>query len=231
MEVPEPHPKSISPRALAIAGWTSFAIAGLVFLALAWNVATRTPLVILDDTVTGWLAAHRNPAVTELMFAVTHIHSVAGVTALSLALAVVLARMRQWYWILTLTASLAGGMALNWILKLAYARARPVFDEPLLELSTFSFPSGHTAGSALFYGVLAAFLVSRFYSRRRRAAIVAAAIAAVATVAFSRVYLGAHFLSDVVAAACSSTAWLVLCLASGHALVRRRMAKRQLASA
>ena len=231
MAVPEPHPHSLSPRGLAIAGWTSFVVAGLVFLALAWNVATRTPLVIVDDTVTAWLAAHRIPAVTELMFAVTHIHSVAGVIALSLAFAVVLARMRQWYWILTLTASIAGGMGLNWLLKLAYARARPVFEDPLVELHTFSFPSGHTAGSALFYGVLAAFLVSRYYSPRRRAAIVAGAIAAVATVAFSRVYLGAHFLSDVVAAACSSTAWLVLCLASGHAVARRQMARLAKAAA
>jgi undecaprenyl-diphosphatase len=47
---------------------------------------------------------------------------------------------------------------------------------------------------------------------------------AVMLVALSRMYLGAHYLSDVAAAACSSTAWLALCLSSVHALVRRRMA-------
>jgi uncharacterized membrane protein YdjX (TVP38/TMEM64 family) len=82
-----------------------------------------------------------------------------------------------------------------------------------------------------FYGVLAAFLVSRFYDTRRRAACVIGAIAAVALVAFSRMYLGAHYLSDVVAAVCSSTAWLVLCLAFGHALVRRRLKPRWIAVA
>ena len=75
----------------------------------------------------------------------------------------------------------------------------------------------------MFYGVLAAFLVSRFHEPRRRAGCVAAAAAAVGLVAFSRIYLGAHYLSDVVAAVCSSTAWLVLCLSGVHALVRRRM--------
>jgi undecaprenyl-diphosphatase len=48
------------------------------------------------------------------------------------------------------------------------------------------------------------------------------AIAAVMLVAFSRIYLGAHYLSDVVAAVCSSTAWLALCLMSVHGLTRRR---------
>jgi membrane-associated phospholipid phosphatase len=50
------------------------------------------------------------------------------------------------------------------------------------------------------------------------------AFLAVALVAFSRMYLGAHYLSDIVAAACSSVVWLVLCLSAVHSLVRRRMA-------
>jgi undecaprenyl-diphosphatase len=109
------------------------------------------------------------------------------------------------------------------LLKHAYERARPVFDKPVVELATYSFPSGHTAGAVVFYGVLAAFLVSRFYDRRKRSACVIVAIAVVTLVAFSRLYLGAHYLSDVVAAACASTAWLVLCLSAVHHLVRRNM--------
>jgi membrane-associated phospholipid phosphatase len=54
---------------------------------------------------------------------------------------------------------------------------------------------------------------------------VAAACAAITLVAFSRIYLGAHYLSDVLAAACSSTAWLVLSLATVRAMVHRRMEK------
>src|SRR5439155_11271838 len=115
------------------------------------------------------------------------------------------------------------GMLINLVLKAAYERLRPHFDDPLLVLTTFSFPSGHAAGAVLFYGVLAAFLVSRFYDWRARAACVAGAVGAVALVGFSRMYLGAHYLSDVLAAVCSSTVWLVLCLAGGHALVRGRL--------
>jgi undecaprenyl-diphosphatase len=79
--------------------------------------------------------------------------------------------MREWYWMLTLALAVGGGEALNVLLKHAYERARPVFDDPVVELMTYSFPSGHTAGAVLFYGVLAAFLVSRFYDGRFRAAV------------------------------------------------------------
>ena len=218
-----PRPHSLSPRALAIVGWCAFLIAGTIFLVVAWNVVDRTALVVIDAKLATWLHAHGSPGLTRFFLGVTHVNSIAGVSLLAFLFALVLARMREWYWVLTLVSALTGGLALNVLLKLAYQRARPVFDKPLVELATYSFPSGHTAGAVLFYGVLAAFLVSRFYDRRKRAACVVAAVIAVVLVAFSRMYLGAHYLSDVLAAACSSTAWLVLCLSVVHHLVRRRM--------
>ena len=159
------------------------------------------------------------------MMLITHAHSIAAMSAWSVVFAGMLWRQGQRYWVLTLAAAMAGGMALNWMFKITYERARPVLEDPLLTLKTFSFPSGHTAAATLFYGVLAAFLVSRVRAPKARAAIVAGAVVLVALVAFSRVYLGAHFMSDVVAAACSSLVWLVLCLAAGHRLARNAMAR------
>jgi undecaprenyl-diphosphatase len=217
------HPPSLSPTGLAIAGWGAFLLAGVIFLALASNITGRTTLVALDVRVADWLHAHGSPALTAFFFGVTHLHAPLAMTAWTALFAALLARLRERYWILTLLAAVAGGMLVNQLLKSAFERVRPHFDQPLLELSSFSFPSGHTAGAVLFYGVLAAFLVSRFYGWRRRSAALAGAIVMVALVAFSRLYLGAHYLSDVLAAMCSSTAWLVLCLAGGHALVARRL--------
>ena len=223
MRLDRPRPHSLSPRGLAIVGWSGFALAGALFLAIAWNVSARTALVALDAQVAAWLHAHATPAFTAFMLAVTHLNSTLAITLWSVVFAGVLARLRERYWILTLALSVGGGMLLNLLLKAAYERLRPSFDDPLVQLDTYSFPSGHTAAAVLFYGVLAAFLVSRFYDVRKRAACLGAALAAIALVAFSRIYLGAHYLSDVVAAACSSTAWLVLCLSTGHALVRGRL--------
>ena len=221
MDLRRPHPHSLSPRALAIAGWAAFLGAGALFFAIAWNVSARSSLAALDVQVAMWLHAHAIPALTAIMLAVTQLHSTVAMTVLSVVFAVALARLRERYWILTLACSVGGAMLLNLLLKQAYERARPHFDDPLVTLGTYSFPSGHTTAAVAFYGVLAAFLVSRFYDRRLRAAIATGAIAMIALVAFSRLYLGAHYLSDVLAALCSSTAWLVLCLSGGHALARK----------
>ena len=220
--LPEPHPRSLSPRGLAILGWLSLAVAGAIFFTIARDVATHAPLVILDARIAAWLHTHGTLEITAFLFAVTQMHSMAGISIMSLAFGIVLGRLREWYWLLTLALSVGGGMALNTILKRAYARARPHFDDPWVTLSSFSFPSGHTAAAVLFYGVAAAFLVSRFYDRRRRVVCIAGAVIAIFLVALSRMYLGAHYLSDVAAAAASSTAWLVLCLSTVHGLVRRR---------
>jgi len=221
VDLRRPHPHSLSPRALAIAGWAAFLGAGALFFAIAWNVSARSSLAALDVQVAMWLHAHAIPALTAIMLAVTQLHSTVAMTVLSVVFAVALARLRERYWILTLACSVGGAMLLNLLLKQAYERARPHFDDPLVTLGTYSFPSGHTTAAVAFYGVLAAFLVSRFYDRRLRAAIATGAIAMIALVAFSRLYLGAHYLSDVLAALCSSTAWLVLCLSGGHALARK----------
>jgi uncharacterized membrane protein YdjX (TVP38/TMEM64 family)/membrane-associated phospholipid phosphatase len=222
-EVRKPHPPSLSPRALAVAGWAAFLIAGLLFLGLAWNITARSALVALDGRVAAWLHARTGGATLTFLYAVTQLHSPPAMIAMSVIFAAVLARLRQWYWILTLVAAVAGGMLVNVVLKASYERLRPHFEDPILVLSSFSFPSGHAAGATLFYGVLAAFLVSRTYEWRLRLAAVLGAICMVALVAFSRMYLGAHYLSDVLAAICSSTVWLVLCLSAGHALVRGQL--------
>jgi undecaprenyl-diphosphatase len=222
MDPREPRPHSLSTRAVTAAGWTAFIIAGCIFLAIAWSVSSRMPLVTLDAKVAAWLHAHAAPGLTSFMLAVSYANSTVAIGVWGVILALVLARMREWYWMLTVALSVAGGLALNVLLKHAFERARPHFDDPFVSLDTYSFPSGHAAAATVFYGVLAAFLASRYREKRLRALIVIGAIAAVMVVAFSRIYLGAHYLSDVVAAAAASTAWLALCLTSVHGWVRRR---------
>jgi undecaprenyl-diphosphatase len=208
-----------------VAGWIAFLVAGSIFLTLAWDVAAREPIVDIDVAVTSWFEDHRSEGLTEFLLAVTQVHALAAIGLWSVAFALVLARMREWYWMLTLGLAVGGGMLLNVALKVAFERARPQMDDPLVLLDTYSFPSGHTAASTVFYGVLAAFLVSRYRDPRRRVAFVAFAVSMVALVAVSRVYLGAHYMSDVLAAMCASIVWLVLVLSSVHGIVRERMAR------
>lgn len=215
---PEVH----SRNALLTPGIIAVLVAGGLFIVLAVNVVTGSLLVLLDAEVTTWLQTHRIPALTLFLTWFTNLHAMLAIGVYTTILAFVLAYKREWRWLLTVGLVVPGGLALNWLLKQAYQRARPAFDEPLLILNTYSFPSAHTAGAVLLYGVLAAFLITRLKNTPAKIGCVVAAVLLAALVGFSRIYLGVHYLSDVLAAASASTAWLVMCLVSGLAYSKRR---------
>ncbi len=183
-----------------------------LFAGIAEDVLNGDPLVALDLQITQWFHAHATAGLTRWMLAVTRVHATLGMTVLGAAFGAFLAWQRQRRWLLCLAVVLPGGMLVNLLLKQIFQRQRPSFDDPLLSLATYSFPSGHVTAATLFYGVLAAFLASRLPRSGRRWAVWAGATCAVALVGLTRVYLGAHYFSDVVAAAAWSTAWLVLWL-------------------
>ena len=121
-----------------------------------------------------------------------------------------------------LVLAVPGGLVLNALLKLAFERARPALDHPLVHLTTFSFPSGHATGATVWWGFV---LVLWCSSRPGAAARIAGTIAVVAVVlltALSRVYLGAHYPSDVLAGIAEGTLWLLVCFSGAQAVARRR---------
>ena len=158
------------------------------------------------------MLAHRTPALTLLLLAVTYAHAPVALCTYASILGWFCHRRGLRRWLVALALAVPVGLALNFALKLAVRRARPVPGDALMTLDTYSFPSGHTAGATLFWGVLAAYAMSRTPSRRARSAIAVAWICAVALVAFSRVYLGVHYVSDVLGACAWSLAWLAASL-------------------
>jgi membrane-associated phospholipid phosphatase len=96
-------------------------------------------------------------------------------------------------------------------LKAAFERPRPAFSDPIATASGFSFPSGHAMVSLTVYGALAFVIVATTKSRRARVLVLATAAALVLAIGFSRLYLGVHYVSDVLAAYGAGIAWLMLC--------------------
>ncbi|HEY8358877.1 MAG TPA: phosphatase PAP2 family protein [Ramlibacter sp.] len=185
------------------AAWsTVFAACVLLLLVLAWQVMSDGLLTRIDLRVTLWLASHRQPWLTQAMLAVSEVHRTVGVLLAAGAVAAWLLLRRRRADALFLLA-VPTGMLLNVGLKNVFERVRPVLDEPLVHLTTFSFPSGHAAASTLLYGALCTLALPR-----RLAAI--GAVAMVLLVCFSRVYLGAHYLTDVAAGIAVGIAWLLL---------------------
>ncbi len=215
----------LSPRARLGVHLASGALlliaAAWLFGAIAEDVVTSDRLTRQDADVAQWLHTHGNAALTRFMLVVTNLHSTVAVSIYTAIAAMTLARGRRWRWLITLLLCSGGGLALNVLMKLAFHRARPVFDDPLLTLTSYSFPSGHVAASTIFYGLIVCWCFTRTPRLALRAVVVAAAILLVALVAFSRMYLGVHYLSDVGAAFAEGIAWLTLCLGSLAAFWRR----------
>jgi membrane-associated phospholipid phosphatase len=199
--------------------------AAWIFGSIAEDVFEAGRITALDLAVARWFHAHATPGVTQFMLLISAWHSTLGVLLMALLLAAFFYAKRARYWLLAVVTVVPGGMILNVLLKYTFHRARPSFEHPLLTLPTYSFPSGHAAGATLLYGVLACYLVCVIRSWRARAAIVAAACAMVALVGLSRIYLGVHYLSDVMAAIAEGCAWLAVCITALSTLRRRRAAR------
>src|SRR5581483_6210140 len=91
-------------------------------------------------------------------------------------------------------------------------RHRPFDDGWFVDWSGYSFASGHSIGATLLYGQIALFLIPVIKSRRGRVCLFAAAGVVVALVGFSRIALGAHYLTDVLGGVFFGMMWLTLCL-------------------
>jgi undecaprenyl-diphosphatase len=190
----------------------------LVILAAGWwfadiaedmsrNAATR----LLDERVASWFHEHATPALTQVMRVLTFFGSVGFVAAASSGVAIFLIVRKRWYQVLMLALAVGGGSLLNILLKHFFHRQRPVLENPLLTLASYGFPSGHTMGSTLFYGTLALFVAQAVRTWRWRVVAFWIAALAVALIGLSRIYLGAHYLTDVVGAIAVGLAWLAFC--------------------
>jgi undecaprenyl-diphosphatase len=200
-------------------------VAAWIFGAIAEDVVTGATITLVDVRLAHWFHDRATPGFTRAMLFVTHWNGIAGSSVMGALLALWFWRRRAYDWLIVCLVAVPGGMLLNAALKHAFRRARPSFDDPLLSLVTYSFPSGHTAAATVFYGLLACYLVRRAHAWHVRALAVVGAVAMVMLVALSRMYLGVHYLSDVLAAAAEGAAWLAICITAVSTWHRRRLAR------
>ena len=196
--------------------------AAWLFGGIAEDLITGDPLMLVDQLVSEWFRVHATPRFALGMHFASALASTASVSILFALVSCVLLWKRLWYWLLGLVLVVAGGMLLNVMLKDLFGRARPGWADPLMALSGPSFPSGHTMMATIIYGFIATYLMLRTASWPWRFLLAAITILLVFSVALSRMYLGAHYLSDVLAAMAAGTAWVALCLTAVETLRRHR---------
>ena len=202
-------------------GALAFLAAAWVFGILAEDVVRAEPITQIDEQLARWFQDRQTPGLQRAMTALSWLHTW-PVVVLLLAFIAYLHRRQQWAWVIIAATAVGGGAALNTLLKLAFHRERPTLSGLATALHTYSFPSGHTLAATVIYGVLALYLSASVRSLVSKSCVAVAAAAMVCLVACSRIYLGVHYLSDVLAAMAEGIAWLSLCYVGTETFVQRK---------
>lgn len=219
----DPYENPVEPAPPA-ASWLRLGAAGLVFLVpllafvgLAHDVVTSGSLPY-DRSVMWWVHERSTETMTTTMSVLTELGGLVAVPVIAVAWAGLLwwrGRRRD---AALLAAAVIGSTLLNGILKAVFQRDRPDFWEHLVVENSYSFPSGHAMASMSLAASLA---VIAWSSRWRWPAIVLGAVY-VLVVGFSRVYLGVHYPSDILAGWCVAVLWVAIVVTVLDGASRRR---------
>jgi undecaprenyl-diphosphatase len=182
------------------------------------SLAVANPFWSADHGVATWFHERLTPTFVTVLHAFTEFGSGEWIGVVLFTLVLILAWKRSWPSLVTLIIAVPGGMLLNEWLKLLVHRHRPFVEGPFVDWSGYSFASGHTLGATLLYGQLLLFLLPFVKGRHVRNICVFGAASLVVLVGFSRIALGAHFLTDVLAAIIFGILWLMLCVVLGKSM-------------
>ncbi len=162
--------------------------------------------IAFDEPILHFAHGLATPGLDRFFVALTDIGYLHGVVPFDISLVLVLLALRRWRSAMFAAIALAGSGLLNVGTKLVFARDRPSLWESITPELTYSFPSGHAMGSA----TLAWVLVMLAWRTRWRWPVIVVALPFVLLVGFSRVYLGVHFPSDILAGWAAASMWAVV---------------------
>ena len=178
------------------------------------------PFQSTDQGIATWFHDRLSPAFVSVLHAVTEFGSGEWIGIVVFALVLFFVWKRWWPSLVTLLVAVPCGMLLNEWLKVAVHRQRPFVEGAFVDWSGYSFASGHTIGATLLYGQLLLFVLPLLKARNLRLLCIFSAASLVLLVGFTRVALGAHFLTDVLAAIFFGIIWLMLCTVLGKSVRR-----------
>jgi undecaprenyl-diphosphatase len=200
-----------------VSGLLVAALGLIVFLTFASHVQSGKTQTF-DDAVIRWMGAHHTPALDAVMVEITALGTGTVVLMIVAIAGLFLVLTSHKYSAILLLASASGGIALNGVLKIGFNRPRPAIFLPEVHTVSSSFPSGHAMSAAIVYSTVA-YLAARLHRRRwARWLVMTAAFIVIALISVSRLYLGVHYPSDVVAGLAIGLAWAGFCMATLEAI-------------
>lgn len=194
-----------------VVGLLISAIMLTAFAMLARATVVKNTMGVFDNTFIWLVRYFASPGVDKVMLFITDIGF--GIKYISIVLAsfLLLCYKRRWREVAGLGICLAGGAMLNFWLKYVFQRSRPDLLHIVQEIG-YSFPSGHVIASMCFYG-MGTFLIMRSLSSwRGRLMVLTVAVILNVTIGMSRIYLGVHYPTDVVAGYTVGSMWVAFCI-------------------
>jgi membrane-associated phospholipid phosphatase len=195
--------------------WRALLLFGVIFVIAAWLCFEIVEDVFLEDvlfapdlTVYTFLQGFRTSWLDRFLVGITELGDTIVVVSVAAAVALWLVYKRAWHTVTYWLMATGGGSLINSAIKLALHRARPG-EMHYDGVSVFSFPSGHSTTNVVLYGFLI-IIMSRKLPFVMRIPVVITLVLFVGLIAFSRLYLGAHWLSDVAGGLFFGSAWLAL---------------------
>lgn len=222
-EIPQPTPLFEA----AILASLGAAVLALFLFAWLGNEMLQGDTQHFDQAVREWVHRYASPGMTRAMNAISLLGYNILIAELVIAVGV-FAKLRWRRAAIWLTVAMAGSLVLDLTLKYIYHRTRPTAYFGMAPHS-YSFPSGHAMCSFCFYGVLAGLLSARTKPLGWRMLIWFTAAALVIAIGLSRIYLGVHYPSDVVAGYLAATVWVGTIIVLDHLRKVRSNSKKKAA--
>ena len=195
----------------------------MLSLFLAFNLVAIDRISVVDHKIAAWFHGHLTRPFIDVMLALSDVGSpfwIAGITSI---VVLILILRKRWYGLLAIVLTVPGGMLVHHLIQIIVHRHRPFRHSEYLDLGGYSFPSGHTMAATLLYGLLAVFAILLWKGWHWRMLAILGAVSAIGLVGFSRIALGAHYLTDVLGAIVLGASWLILCLLVVERTRRRRL--------
>lgn len=224
---------SIQRAHTVIGGLGLFLVAGIVISVIAtWVFGEFAEVVIagktqaFDEAVLRWMGAHRTPLLDSAMVEITALGTGMVVMMIVSISALFLALTRHRYSALLLLVATFGGLVLNLVLKLFFDRPRPEVIMWGTHAVSSSFPSGHAMSATIVYSTVA-YLAARLHEHAwQRLVTLTVAGIVIILISVSRLYLGVHYPSDVLAGGIIGLAWAAFCMATLEAI--QKFSKRSM---
>jgi membrane-associated phospholipid phosphatase len=192
----------------------------LMFLGFAYALEEHL-LHQFDLTIITEIQSFISVKMTSVMEVFTFIGSASGIISIAIVTIIIMLFNKKWWECVFFVIAVIGSTLFNSLLKWVFHRARPTI-HPLVTETGYSFPSGHSMSSIVTYGMIMVFLVLFFNKAWSKTLIILVFSLLILLIGISRIYLGVHYPSDVIAGFSAGGTWLIVCLIFLRLIVAKR---------